>query len=369
MTTHDLKIAMKNLVLVGAGHSHLVAINELAGSLPAGIKIILVSDVLKAPYSGMLPGFMAGHYQENQIVFDLEKMAKKIKIKLINAQVTSISTKSNRIMLSNGETIYYDCLSINTGILPHQIDCDQEGKEHLIYVKPLSQLIPKWKKFLEEKEHLRVAIIGAGSAGCEVATAISLRRMGDVTLFTKNQDIVPELSKPTRNKVLAQLKKLNVKVQTNSKVESYKSGKIYLENGESFTANYVFVTTGAVPNPIPGDLRTDEKGFLVTNDHLIVEGTKNVFAAGDCISFNKNPLPKAGVYAVRQGKILQKNIKAYFLSRPMVSYKPQNNFLKILLTGNKIALAARGNQSLLGNLSWVLKEFLDKRFMKKYQTK
>lgn len=358
---------MKNLVFVGAGHSNLIAINELAGSLPPGVKVVLVSDVLKAPYSGMLPGFMAGYYRDDQIVFDLEKMAKTYKIKFIKAQVTNISTELNTILLSSGETIHYDCLSVNTGILPHQIDCDKNGKEHLIYVKPLSHLIPKWNQFLNENKLQKVAIIGAGSAGCEVATAIALRKMGEVTLFTKNREILPELSKSARNKVLAQLKKLNIQVQNDSKVDSYKSGKIFLDNGKSFHADYVFVTTGAMPNSIPGDLRCDDKGFIVTNDRLLVEGTRNVFAAGDCISFNKTPLPKAGVYAVRQGKILGKNIKSYFFSRPMVPYKPQKKFLKILLIGNKKALAVRGNQSVIGRLSWVLKEFIDKKFMKRYQ--
>jgi selenide, water dikinase len=360
---------MKTLIFVGAGHSNLVAIKELAGALPPEVKIVLVSDVLMAPYSGMLPGFMAGYYQENQIVFDLEKMARTYKIRFIHAQVKNISTESNTIRLSSGEEINYNCLSVNTGILPQQIECDQQSREYLIYAKPLSHFIPKWNLFLKEKKVLKVAIIGAGSAGCEVATAIALRKMGEVTLFTNNQEILTELPKSARNKALLQLEKLNIQIQTYSQVDSYKTGKIFLDKGKSFSADYAFVTTGAMPNPIPGDLKCDENGFVITNDRLLVEGTKNVFAAGDCISFNRSPLPKAGVYAVRQGKILEKNIKAYFFCKPMIPYKPQTRFLKILLTGNRTALATRGALSVSGKLCWILKVFLDKKFMKKYQSR
>jgi selenide,water dikinase len=359
---------MKTLVMVGAGHSNLIAIKTLATALSAEIKIVLISDVLKAPYSGMLPGFMAGYFKEDQIVFDLEKMAMLHEITLIHAQVTRIHTASSSISISTGETIIYDCLSVNTGILPQKIECDLKENNHLIYVKPLSHFVPKWTNFLEEKKHLQIAVIGAGSAGCEIATAIAIRTGGNVTLITKAQEILPELPEAARRKAMSQLAKLNIKIEVKSEVRTFSGGNIILESGLTRAADYVFITTGAVPNSIPGDLKCDVSGFLVTNESLIVIGTENVFAAGDCISFNNDPLPKAGVYAVRQGRILAINIQAYFSGQAMTPYIPQEKFLKILLIGNKIALATRGNLSIMGKLAWFLKVFLDKSFMKKYQT-
>ncbi|MBY0517536.1 MAG: FAD-dependent oxidoreductase [Bacteriovoracaceae bacterium] len=358
---------MKTLVMVGAGHSNLIAINALVGNLQADIRIVLVSDVLKAPYSGMLPGFMAGYYEEDQIVFDLKKISESCGISFIHAEVKYIHTASSKITLSTGEVIGYDCLSVNTGIHPHKIKCDHQGEEHLIYVKPLSRLIPKWTHFLKEKSNLQIAVIGAGSAGCEIAAAISIRTGCKITLFTKNQEILPELPESARKKARTQLRKLDIQVQTQTEVVSYLLGNIICDKGHTFSANYVFVTTGAVPNPIPGNLKCDPKGFLITNEKLLVEGADNIFATGDCISFNNHPLPKAGVYAVRQGKVLAINIQAYFSRLPMVSYKPQKKFLKILLIGNKLALATRGHLSIMNRLAWILKVYLDKKFMKRYQ--
>jgi selenide,water dikinase len=358
---------MKTLVMVGAGHSNIIAIKALASALKDQIRIILISDVVKAPYSGMLPGFMAGYFKEDQIVFDLEKMAIFYGITFIHAQMTSIHTASRAISISTGETIIYDCLSVNTGILPQNIECDVKEKNHLIYVKPLSHLIPKWTKFLEEKKQLQIAVIGAGSAGCEIATAIALRTGGKVTLITKAKKILPELPEAARRKAMSQLAKLNIQIIVKSEVRAFSGGNIILESGLTHATDYVFITTGAVPNPIPGDLKCDDSGFLVTNEALVVTGTENVFAAGDCISFNNHPLPKAGVYAVRQGGILALNIQAYFSGQAMTPYIPQKKFLKILLVGNKVALATRGNISIMGRFAWFLKVFLDRSFMNKYQ--
>jgi len=355
-------------VMVGAGHSNLIAINLLATSLPLNIEIILISDVAKAPYSGMLPGYLAGNYSEDEIVFDLEKLSLHYNFRLIIGEVIKIDTNANSIKLASGETIIYDCLSINTGIHPQKIEGNEESNEHLIYVKPLSHLIPKWKKIVGRNENdLNFAVVGAGSAGCEVATAITLRRMGKVTLFTRGPQILPELGPGARNKVENQLSKLNIQVRTHSNINSLNSNTLMLNNGQSYQFDYVFITTGAQPNHILGDLTCDEKGFIITNKYLLASEKNNVFASGDCISFDKNPLPKAGVFAVRQGPILASNIQAYLDSHPMTEYRPQKEFLKILLIGDEMALAVRGNKSLKGYFSWKLKEYLDRKFMNKYQ--
>ena len=166
---------MKTLVLVGAGHAHVVALHHWFRSPLKDIQIILISDVEYAPYSGMVPGYLAGFYQHHEIVFDLKALSAQYKIKLIISAVTSIDDKLNQLKLANGETVIYDCLSLNIGILPEKIN--SEDYANVIYVKPLSHLIPKWINFTRSKEVNQVMVVGAGAAGFEAAAGERVFRL------------------------------------------------------------------------------------------------------------------------------------------------------------------------------------------------
>lgn len=358
---------MKTLIMIGAGHSNLVAIAELLPRTSCAYKVILLSDVNLAPYSGMLPGFLAGIYSEEEILFDLKRLRDYYGFELIIEAAVEVNSAQNTVRLSSGAVLHYDCLTINTGISPTPLLSDNKGAEKIIYAKPLSQLIPKWNHFLSTKGDSKIAVVGAGSAGVEVACALSVRKKGTVTLFSMNETILPELSNSAQNKVLAQLSHLKVRVETNAQVASYLDGKVILNNGRQYTNDFVFVTTGAQPQRIKGDLACDTNGYLQTSTTLLVHNTQNVFAAGDCITFDQKPLPKAGVFAVRQGKVLAHNLLAFLDHKPLKDYIPQKEFLKILMIGENIGLATKGVFHFMGSVAWKLKEHLDRKFMKRYQ--
>lgn len=358
---------MKTLIMIGAGHSHLVAIGEILPKASKTTRVILVSDVSLAPYSGMLPGFLAGFYEEKEILFDLEKLRNHFGFELILDAAVEINSAQNSIRLSSGSVLTYDCLSINTGIWPTPLLTDKSSEERIIYAKPLSHLIPKWNQFLNTKNHMKIAVVGAGSAGIEVVSALAMRKKGVVTLFSKTENILPELSDSVRKKTVSQLTQLEIKIESLATVTSYFDNNIRLEDGRHFPCDFVFVTTGAQPHPIKGDLACDTKGYLETNKALQVKTTQNVFAAGDCITFDNNPLPKAGVFAVRQGKVLAYNLLAFIKNSQLKEYSPQKSFLKILMIGPKLGLATKGQFHYMGALAWKLKEFLDRKFMNKYQ--
>jgi selenide,water dikinase len=358
---------MKTLIMIGAGHSNLVAIGELLPRASKTFRVILVSDVSLAPYSGMLPGFLAGFYKEEEILFDLEKLRNHYGFELIIDAAVEVNSAQNCIRLSSGSVLTYDCLSINTGIWPTPLLTDKESEERIIYAKPLSHLIPKCKQFLNTKARLQIAVVGAGSAGIEVASALAIRVKGKVTLFSNTETILPELSVRVREKILSQLTLLEIKIESNAKVISYLDNKITLEDGRHYACDFAFVTTGARPHKIKGDLTCDTNGYLQTSKALLVNNTKNVFAAGDCITFDQNPLPKAGVFAVRQGEVLAYNLLAFLNQSPLKDYIPQKSFLKILMIGPHLGLATKGPFHYMGSLAWKLKEHLDRKFMNKYQ--
>ena len=359
-------IHMNKLVLIGAGHSHLIAVEQLFKLGLANAEVTLISDVQEAPYSGMLSGYMAGIYEKNDLTIDLEALAKKFNVRLMIGKIVSIDPVGQKLLLSGGEEVTYDCLSINIGILPARISCSGEDQEKIIYVKPLSHFIPKWEKLLEEKKNLKISVVGGGSAGLEVTHALMLRGFKHVHLISSSDSLLPELGSATKDKAKQALTAKKVQLHLNSTAVSYAEGKLLLSTGASIECDYAFICTGAKAQRIKG-LETDAEGYLVTNSQLQVQGFKNIFAAGDCINFNHQKLPKAGVYAVREGAILARNLFSALHSKELEEFLPQKIFLKIHLTGHKQALASKGRFYYQGKLAWLLKDYLDRSFMKRFK--
>ena len=83
-------------------------------------------------------------------------------------------------------------------------------------------------------------------------------------------------------------------------------------------------------------------------------------------SFENKNLPKAGVYAVRQGPILFKNLRAKILNYSLTSFKPQNSFLSLIGNGKDEAIFSWKDISFKSKFAWMLKRYIDEGFMKKY---
>ena len=77
-------------MLVGGGHSHALALRMLAMKPIAGLRITLVSPASHTPYSGMLPGLIAGHYSFEQAHIDLARLCQWAGVRFIAAEVTAL---------------------------------------------------------------------------------------------------------------------------------------------------------------------------------------------------------------------------------------------------------------------------------------
>jgi selenide, water dikinase len=94
----------------------------------------------------------------------------------------------------------------------------------------------------------------------------------------------------------------------------------------------------------------------------------SIFAAGDCATMTDDPRPRAGVFAVRQGPVLARNLMAAALGKPLETYRPQGDFLTILRSGKGRAIAGRGRfLALEGRWVWRWKDRIDRNFMALFQ--
>jgi NADH dehydrogenase FAD-containing subunit len=112
-----------------------------------------------------------------------------------------------------------------------------------------------------------------------------------------------------------------------------------------------------------GRLAVDAAGFVRVDARLQSVSHPRVFAVGDCAAFDP-PLPKAGVFAVRQGPVLTAQLRAALAGAAAPpAYRPQRRFLVLLATGDGRAIASRGRLWAEGR--WVMrwKDHIDRGFI------
>jgi len=372
-----------DLVLIGGGHSHLFVLKYLAMNPIPGMRLTLITRDLHTPYSGMLPGFIAGHYEFDDAHIDLRPLSVYARARLIRAEVSAIDVDQKVIMMADRPPITYDLLSINIGSRPAMPGFADVG-ENQFAVKPIDNFLTHWQKLeqriLASPTPVKLAIVGAGAGGVELALSLQYRigqalapsRKVDhhleVSLVTDDDQILSAFSDRLRRRFTRVLKSRNIKVHCNTRVQQFDNGFMGVENRDPIQSDAViWVTTASAPDWLSTTgLKLDSDGFIAVNDRFQSCSHPQVFATGDIASVDRYPRPKSGVFAVRQGIPLAKNLARSLRNQPLKSFRPQKQFLSLISTGEPYAVAARGPWSAEGAWLWLLKNRIDRRFMRQF---
>lgn len=366
----------RDLVLVGGGHAHCIVLRMLAMKPVPGLRITLVSTDSHTPYSGMLPGLIAGHYSFEQSHIDLEALAFWAGARFCRARVQGIDVESKCLYLEGQRSnIYYDVVSLDIGSAP-----DTEGVEgvsdYAVPVKPISRFYSRWVQLeasvLAAETEKAVAVVGGGAGSVEFILSMKHRFANKPIKFyllAAAEELLGDYGTAARNRITAELKSQGVEVRTNFRVGKVESNRVYSLQGEELLVDEVFWCTAAAAAAWLKDsgLQCDQRGFVEVANNLQSVSHESVFAAGDVASLIENPRPKAGVYAVRQGPYLAENIRRYFLGEKQKSYKPQRHFLSLIALGDKNATADRAGLSISGSWVWRWKNRIDQKFMEQFQ--
>ncbi len=373
----------KDLVFVGGGHAHALALRMLAMRPIAGLRITLISPASHTPYSGMLPGLVAGHYSFEQTHIDLARVCQWAGVRFICAEVDAIDPLGQMVSLRGRPSIAYDVLSIDVGSQP-ELDSVPGASRYSVPVKPVAGLWQRWSD-LREKLHgspadirYRIAMVGGGAGSVELIAAMAEQfpRGENATdqhisfsLICGAREILQGYNNRARRSALAALEAYGIEVHLNNRVERVESDTLLIENGEQHGFDELFWCTGATAAPwiASSGLSTDKRGFLATSNSLQSLGHENIFGSGDCATQVEQPRPKAGVYAVRQGPVLAENLRNYFLAKPLQQHIPQQQFLSLLSLGAKRATADRGVLSANGAWVWRWKDKIDREFMSRFE--
>jgi len=382
-------IKYKDIVLIGGGHAHAIVV-KMWGMRPVpGVRLTLISKDPATPYSGMLPGLVAGHYDIQQTHIDLYRLCSWANVRFICASVTSLNTVEKCISLAQRPDINYDILSINTGSTPN-IAHTSGAAEFATAVKPVSQFYRQWQQLQQKMQAatkvLNIALVGAGAGGFELIMAMQHASKAQCKYADKagqqphqfhwiisGDTVLRGHNKAVQAQALRQCQRAGIKVHFNFLVDRVSADAIVGKtpaNGEtnSLAVDEVIWCTAAAAAvwPAKAGLALDEQGFIAIEDTLQCCSDPDIFAAGDVATQINSPRPKAGVFAVRQGPVLFANLTRAILQKPLQQHRPQHKFLSILACGDKQAIASRGAISMTGNWVWRLKDKIDQQFMNKF---
>lgn len=362
----------QRVILAGAGHAHAQVLQAWRDELLPGVELVVVSPHALAPYSGMVPGWLAGAYAYENIVIDFQALCRQAGARWVAASIDQLDADCQCVHLDNGESLHYDWLSLNTGstLIPPKGDFSAR----VLSMRPLSQLRTDYGQLLEQWHRddsthtFQVTAVGGGAAGFESLLAV-LRRLRTLrpdrpvqgALLTRGVELLPGYPAAARYKALQALKDADVTVQL---------GAAWCDAiGRS--SDLVLWATGAQAHPWQhsearrGSLAVSAEGFVLIDGGLRSVSHPNIFATGDCAQW-QTPLPKAGVYAVRMGPVLAHNLQAALTAKPLQTYSPQPTFLTLLATADGSAIASRGRWCLSGRWAWRWKDQIDRRFIRRF---
>jgi len=359
--------------MIGGGHAQLGVLNALARE-KVKLDAVLVTPGPYQVYSGMLPGWIAGHYRFEDCRIDLRPLAAEAGVELVSGEAVSMDANRKFVELHNGNRLAYDYLSIDVG---GETDLSWLGAagDQLLPIKPLSDFVQRWPDILAQagrQDDYRMVVVGGGAAGVELVFAIhhvfamhSIK--ASVTLVAAEHGILPGHASGVKQRAAALLKQRGIAVLQSRAVGA--AGGVMLADGQLVRADCVLAATGS---SAPAWLRTsglvlDEHGYiLVDGTHRSVSHPE-VFAAGDVCTRTDTRLARSGVHAVFAGPVLGHNLLASLRGGRLQQYRPHRRTLYLLATGPQHAIASWGAFSAQGHWVWLWKRWIDRRFIRRQQ--
>jgi len=364
---------MKRVVMLGGGHAHAYVLRMLIDEPLHDVRLTLVTPYDQHTYSGMLPGLVAGHYTVADVQIDVARLAAAAGAALVRGRVTQLDAAQRRVTLAGGATLEYDIASLNLGSLPNTAAVPG-SEDNALAAKPFEPFLEGWNAVLARSSTapLTVALVGAGAAGVELAMAITYRlatlgREGVVTLYSDR----PMFSAALARRVRSALARSGVQLREPAAVARVEPGGVVVTQAPHATReryDAVIWTAGAAPLPWlrTTGLETDAAGFVLVDDTLRSVSHPEVFAVGDCATLRDNPHPKSGVYAVRHGDFLARNLRYALAEALLHRYRPQRRALALISCGAQWAIADWSGWTAEGAWVWRWKDWLDRRWIRRF---
>lgn len=417
-------IAIPRLLLVGCGHAHLGVLDSLLRDPWPDVEVVVVAPEPRQYYSGMVPGFLQGQYEVGDPALEVARVVERAGARFVRGRVVQVDGEGRTAEMRLGaedapwgraaagpgvdggpgppaatdreagrgaagpgeaadgpvETLDFDLASLDVGSVPGGLD--RPGvRDRAWTLRPMDRAVALRNRVDElagaasSSESLGIAVVGAGAGGFEVALALDRRARSrgaapDVTLIDREDEILGEGYAPTvRVRALGILRERGIELLTGEAATAVEPDAVQLQSGAEVAADLVVWTTGAAPPPLlaASSLPLAPDGFFSVDATLRASDGSPVWGAGDCVSMEGHDVPAAGVYAVRQGPVLARNLRAALGSEEPEPYEPQPSFLSLLNTGDDRALLRWKKLVYHGRTAWWLKDWIDRRWVRRYR--
>lgn len=370
-----------DLVLVGGGHAHVQVLRGLAMRPIPAARVTLVVDVPEAIYSGMVPGCVAGDFRIAEAAIDVVPLARRAGARVVLAPALRVDPRARRIEIEGRPALAYDVASLDVGSSVRGLELPGV-REHALATRPIGAFVRDLDARLQEAaraagaDPLRVAIVGAGVAGVELAFCLDarLRAAGlraEVRLLGDSAGPAPGQPPGLVRRLRREAARRGIALELGVRVAAVEKDRVRLEgDAAGRPADLVVWASGAAPPAllVASELPCDARGFVRVGPTLEVVGCEGLFAAGDCAALEGHPwVPRAGVYAVREGPVLALNLRARIGGGRLRRYRPQRDFLALLNLGDRRALGAKRGVAFAGGWVWRWKARIDRRFVERFR--
>lgn len=351
------------LLLVGGGHAHLEVLRQFAAERPPA-QVLVVLDNLWSLYSGMVPGVIGGRWAREEVAIDVGRLALRAGAEVVHGRLEWVDLGARCAWLADGRAVEYEILSLNVGCQTAGTDRPGVGR-HAASVRPLAPFLERVRR----EARGRVVVVGGGAAGVELAFALRRRPGVDsLRLITSSPAMLPDRPPRVGLELTRAAAKAGIEHVGGRTALAAEAGRLELDQGQPVPFDLLVWAGGARPHPaLAASGLSGPDGLAAVRASLQLVGRDDVFAAGDCAGLVGTRLPRAGVYAVRQGPVLAANLRARVLGRPLRDFAPQPDFLRLVDLGDGTALATRGRWCYRGRAALALKDWIDRRFVERYR--
>lgn len=372
---------MKNLVLIGGGHTHAIALRMFGRKPLPGVRLSLISEASESMYSGMLPGHVAGFYSQEACHINLFSLANFAGADFLIDQAIGLDLTTQRVICAHHPAIEFDVVSIDIGSTP-ELPNLPGILDAVIPAKPVPHFLSHWNRILQQvteqpDRRLRLAIVGGGAGGVELALNMQHRLHAlfaaaqqpltnlEMHLFHRGSRLLPQQGQWVSDRLHKLMTERGIHLHLQQTVVDLAPGWLRCQSGFELTCDEIIWVTHATAAPWlrQSGLTVDQNGFILVNNTLQSISHPAVFAAGDVATMVNHPLPKAGVVAVRQGKPLFENLYRMLQGQSLKPYHPPNRYLSLIGTGDRQAIASWGKLGWQSPYLWTLKDWIDRRFM------
>ncbi len=352
---------MKHLVMLGVGAAHLHMLSTLAAQQCAGVQITLVSPYTHYFHPDMACDYVAGHLAMEDCTLKLAGLLEGTGVNWLQRSAAVLDATARRLILDDGNTLEFDVLSINLGPLYDRLKIDQAvpgAREHAMFAYPCEAWGTLWPQVLAfaNNRALRVAVMGSGKTGIELALAIAHRLAGSsVTLLTSETSVASGYPPAVQARVVQTLKDRHITL-ISEPVCGMAAGVVLLGHGAQLACDVPIIAIDAQsPAWLQGSgVALDEHGFVVTDEFGRATSHPEVFAAGELVS-------RHGQHA------MVKNLRAVLAGVMPGVRTAEPKTWRFLNCGDRSAIVSWGNPSAQGRWVGWLKDRIDRAFIKQHR--